>query len=139
MILVTGGAGYIGSHCVKILINKGEEVVVIDNLDKGHIQSVDSRAKFYDGDIRNKVVMDKVFSENDIEGVIHFAAYSLVGESMSDPIKYYDNNVFGTLTLLETMEKHGVRKIVFSSSEAVYGAHKEMPITQDLVKNPTKR
>lgn len=137
MILVCGGAGYIGSHTVSELIKKGENVVVVDNLETGHIDAVNEKAKFYKVDIRNKEDLDKVFKENNITEVIHFAANSLVGESMTNPLKYFNNNVHGTEVLLQVMVDNNVDKIVFSSTAATYGEAKEMPITEETKTNPT--
>lgn len=120
-VLVCGGAGYIGSHTVYELIERGHSVVVVDSLIKGHKAAVHNDAKFYLGDIRDEDFMDKVFKENNIDAVIDFAAFSLVGESVNEPFKYYENNVYGTLKLLEAMERAGVKKIVFSSTAATYG------------------
>ena len=115
-VLVLGGAGYIGSHTVYYLIDNGYDVVVVDNLQTGHEWAVHKSAKFYKGDIRDRAFTDSVFeSEPDIDAVIHFAACSLVGESMTDPLKYYNNNLYGTQVLLESMIAHDVKKIVFSS------------------------
>lgn len=136
-VLVCGGAGYIGSHCVFGLIEKGEEVVVVDNLTNGHLDAVPGEARFYEGDIRDMDFLNRVFEENDIREVIHFAANSLVGESMTDPLKYYDNNVYGTLVLLKSMIRNKVEKIVFSSTAAVYGEPKRVPIMEDDETNPT--
>ena len=136
-ILVVGGAGYIGSHCVKGLLNKGYEVVVIDNLYRGHRKAVDSKAVFYKGDINNASLLDKVFKEHKITGVIHFAANSLVGESMQDPLTYFHNNVGGMESLLEAMQRHQVKYIVFSSSAAVYGEPKQIPIKEEDPTIPT--
>ena len=130
-ILVTGGAGYIGSHTVAELLERGEEVVVIDNLVTGHREAL-LGGKLYEGDLRDKELLAKLFSENDIEAVIHFAASSLVGESMKDPVKYYDNNVYGTQCLLEAMQKAGVNKIVFSSTAATYGEPEKVPIEETV-------
>ena len=130
MILVCGGAGYIGSHAVYQLIQKGEEVVILDNLQTGHLQAVNKKAKFYHGDMRDADFLDKVFSENKIDAVIHFAANSLVGESMQVPLKYFNNNVHGTEVLLEAMNRHNVKKIVFSSTAAVYGEPEQVPIKE---------
>ncbi|MGF7058185.1 UDP-glucose 4-epimerase GalE [Brassicibacter mesophilus] len=135
-ILVTGGAGYIGSHTVLELLNKGEEVIVVDSLYKGHKDSV-LGGKLYVGDIRDGEFLDKVFKENDIEGVIHFAADSLVGESMNDPFKYYHNNVYGTLMLLDKMKEKRVDKIVFSSTAATYGEPENIPILESDKTEPT--
>lgn len=126
-VLVTGGAGYIGSHTVAALLERGEEIVVIDNLQQGHREAL-LGGKLYEGDIRDAAVLDRLFTENEIDAVIHFAANSLVGESMSNPGKYYHNNVYGTLVLLEAMERHGVKRIVFSSTAATYGEPEQVPI-----------
>ena len=137
MILVCGGAGYIGSHAVRQLIDKGEEVIIVDNLETGHRDAVHHKAKFYNVDIRNEEELDKVFLENKIDEVIHFAANSLVGESMTNPLKYFNNNVHGTEILLKTMIKHNVKKIVFSSTAATYGEPKNIPILESDETNPT--
>jgi UDP-glucose 4-epimerase len=136
-ILVCGGAGYIGSHCVYALMDKKEEVVVIDNLQTGHLEAIHKDAKFYKGDIRDREFLHKVFSENHIEAVIHFAANSLVGVSMKEPLAYYDNNVHGTQVLLEAMKDHNVNKIVFSSTAAVYGEPESVPIFESDRTEPT--
>lgn len=136
-ILVCGGAGYIGSHAVHQLIEKGEEVVIVDNLQMGHRGAIHARAKFYEGDIRDCAVLDAIFTENEIEAVIHFAANSLVGESMEKPLLYFNNNVYGMQVLLEAMVRHGVDKIVFSSTAAVYGEPKRVPILEDDATEPT--
>ncbi|MFC5704371.1 UDP-glucose 4-epimerase GalE [Cohnella faecalis] len=128
-VLVTGGAGYIGSHAVAALLEKGEQVVIVDNLYQGHREAI-LGGKLYEGDIRDAEFLEKVFAENDIDGVIHFAANSLVGESMKDPGKYYHNNVYGTLCLLEQMVKAGVKRIVFSSTAATYGEPEKVPIEE---------
>lgn len=128
-ILVTGGAGYIGSHTVAELLCNGEEIVVLDNLSKGHKAAV-LGGKFYKGDLRDGEFLDKVFRDNDIEAVIHFAADSLVGESVSNPLKYYNNNVVSTLGLLTRMKEYGVGKIVFSSTAAAYGEPENIPILE---------
>ncbi|MFD0673990.1 UDP-glucose 4-epimerase GalE [Cohnella sp. GCM10027633] len=135
-VLVTGGAGYIGSHAVAALLEKGEQVVVVDNLQQGHEKAV-LGGKLYVGDLRDAAFMAKVFAENDIDGVIHFAANSLVGESMQDPAKYYHNNVYGTLCLLEAMNKAGVKRIVFSSTAATYGEPERVPIGEFDRTQPT--
>lgn len=137
MILVCGGAGYIGSHAVRQLIDKNEEVIIVDNLETGHEDAIHPQAKFYKVDIRNEEELDKVFSENKIDEVIHFAANSLVGESMTNPLKYYNNNVHGTEVLLKVMIKHDVKKIVFSSTAATYGEPKNIPILESDLTNPT--
>lgn len=136
-ILVLGGAGYIGSHTVYELIDRGEEVVVADNLETGHIEAVHPKAKFYQGDIRDRAFVDKVFDECKIDAVIHFAANSLVGESMTNPLKYYDNNLCGTKVLLESMVAHRIDKIVFSSTAATYGEPKNIPIMESDSTHPT--
>ena len=136
MILVTGGAGYIGSHCVLALLNRGLDVVIFDSLETGHIETVttlknvDSAGKVVDfikGDLKNLDDIESVFEKYDIEAVIHFAALSLVGESVKEPQKYYYNNVYGTLNLLNAMLSHNVKKIVFSSTAATYGEPEYTP------------
>ena len=129
-ILVLGGAGYIGSHTVYELIAAGENVVVVDNLETGFRKAVHQDAKFYQGDIRDKAFIDSVFEKEKIDGVIHFAANSQVGESMVNPLKYYNNNLCGTEVLLESMVAHGVDKIVFSSTAATYGEPERIPILE---------
>lgn len=136
-ILVCGGAGYIGSHAVYQLVKAGEEVVIVDNLQTGHRGALNPAAKFYEGDIRNPEVLDKIFTENKIEAVIHFAANSLVGESVEKPLKYFNNNVYGMQVLLEGMVKHGVDKIVFSSTAATYGEPEKIPIEENDKTEPT--
>lgn len=135
-ILVSGGAGYIGSHTVKQLLDRGEEVVVVDNLQKGHAGAV-LGGKLMIGDLRDSAFMDTVFEENEIEAVIQFAADSLVGESVVEPLKYYQNNVVSTLCLIEKMKKFGVDKIVFSSTAATYGEPKNIPILESDPTIPT--
>ena len=136
-ILVLGGAGYIGSHTVYELIDAGREVVIADNLETGHIEAVHPKAKFYQGDIRDRAFVDSVFESEQIDGVIHFAANSLVGESMTNPLKYYDNNLCGTKVLLESMVAHGIDKIVFSSTAATYGEPERVPILETDRTEPT--
>ncbi len=136
-ILVCGGAGYIGSHTVYELIEQGHSVVVADNLCKGHREAVHKDAKFYEGDLRDCEFLDKVFGENKIDAVIDFAAFSLVGESCSEPLKYFDNNVYGTVRLLEAMVRAGVNKIVFSSTAATYGEPENIPILESDRTLPT--
>ena len=121
MILVTGGAGFIGSHAVVELLDSGYEVAVIDSLENGYIEFVDKRAKFYQGNVRDEELMNKIFSENSITAVMHFAGYIKVGESVEKPDKYYYNNTYTTLLLLQYMKKNGVKNIIFSSTAAVYG------------------
>ncbi|BCN30342.1 UDP-glucose 4-epimerase GalE [Anaeromicropila herbilytica] len=136
-ILVLGGAGYIGSHTVFELIDRGEDVVIIDNLETGHIEAVHPKARFYQGDIRDRAFLDSVFDKEKIDAVIHFAANSLVGESMTNPLKYYDNNLCGTKVLLESMVAHGMDKIVFSSTAATYGEPERIPILESDKTEPT--
>ena len=135
-ILVAGGAGYIGSHTVKELIARGYGAVVVDNLENGHREAVDSAAAFYEADLRDITAMDKIFNENEIDAVIDFAAYTVVAESVADPIKYYENNVYGMTRLLRAMQGHGVDKIVFSSTASVYGIPKRVPIVETDGVNP---
>lgn len=136
-ILVLGGAGYIGSHMVDWLIEQDKkEVVVVDNLVTGHRQSVHPAARFYQGDLADQPFMRRVFSENSIEAVIHFAAFSQVGESMQNPLKYFDNNTVGMVKLLEVMAEAGVKQIVFSSTAATYGIPEEIPIKEETPQNP---
>ena len=137
MILVCGGAGYIGSHMVYDLIGRGEKVVIVDNLQTGHRDAVHPDAKFLQGDIRDRDFMKSVFENHNIRAVIHFAANSLVGESMTKPLDYYDNNVFGTQVLLESMKDAGVKRVVFSSTAATYGEPDHVPIEESDVTNPT--
>lgn len=136
-ILVCGGAGYIGSHAVHQLIARGEEIVIVDNLQTGHRGALHPRAAFYEGDIRDAALVDRIFTERSIEAVIHFAANSLVGESMEKPLLYFNNNVYGMQVLLEGMVRRGVDKIVFSSTAAVYGEPNRVPIHEDDETNPT--
>ena len=136
-VLVCGGAGYIGSHTVYELIERGHSVVVVDSLIKGHKAAIHNEAKFYLGDICDEEFMDRVFRENQIDAVIDFAAFSLVGESVNEPFKYYENNVYGTLKLLEAMERADVKKIVFSSTAATYGEPENDIIVESDNTNPT--
>ena len=136
-ILVLGGAGYIGSHTVHELIDTGRDVVVIDNLLTGFKQAVHPKARFYEADIRDRAALDSIFEKEQIEGVIHFAASSQVGESMTDPLKYYDNNVGGTIVLLQAMVAHGINNIVFSSTAATYGEPESIPIMESERTQPT--
>ncbi|WP_138205070.1 UDP-glucose 4-epimerase GalE [Haloimpatiens lingqiaonensis] len=135
-ILITGGAGYIGSHTVKYFQEQKEEVIVVDNLQSGHRESVNVE-NFYNIDIRDKEALDKVFKAHKIEAVIHFAANSLVGESMEKPYEYYHNNVYGMLSLLHVMQENNVNKIVFSSTAATYGEPKSIPILEEDETTPT--
>lgn len=135
-ILVLGGAGYIGSHAVDQLVNKGYEVVVVDSLFTGHKAAVHEKAKFYEGDIRDKEFLNNVFEQESIDGVMHFAAFSLVGESVEKPLMYFNNNVYGMQVLLEVMKDHDVKHIVFSSTAATYGEPEVVPISEDMPTNP---
>ena len=136
-ILVLGGAGYIGSHTVYELIEAGEDVVIADNLETGHVEACHPKARFYKGDIRDKNFVDNLFDNEKIDSVIHFAANSLVGESVSNPLKYYDNNLYGTMVLLKSMVEHNVKKIVFSSTAATYGEPENIPILENDKTEPT--
>ena len=136
-VLVFGGAGYIGSHTVYELIARGDEVIVVDNLETGHREAVHKDAIFYEGDIRDRAFVDSIFEKEKVDAVIHFAANSLVGESMENPLKYYDNNVCGTKVLLESMVAHGIDKIVFSSTAATYGEPERIPILETDKTEPT--
>ena len=135
-ILVCGGAGYIGSHMVAELLAQNKEVIILDNFEKGHEDAI-LGGKIYKGDLRDKNILDKIFTENHVEAVIDFAAYSLVGESMVEPLKYFNNNVSGTITLLEAMKKYGVKYIVFSSTAATYGEPENTPILENDKTIPT--
>jgi len=135
-VLVLGGAGYIGSHAVARLIETGREVVVVDNLLTGHKEAIHPKATFYNGDIREKDFLDHVFKTEGIEQVVHFAASSLVGESVENPLKYFNNNVYGMEILLEVMQENNVKEIVFSSTAATYGEPDVTPISETTVTNP---
>lgn len=137
MILVCGGAGYIGSHMVRYLLEQGKDVLVIDNLATGFREAFPETVAFEQGDLKDGLFLDGVFNKYSIDAVYHFAASSLVGESVTLPFKYYENNVVGTLKLLETMEKYGVKQIVFSSTAAVYGEPEAIPVTENQRKMPT--
>lgn len=137
-VLVLGGAGYIGSHTVYELIENGIDTVIIDNLETGFMEAVHPEAVFYKGDLRDRAFLDDVLSkEKDIDAVIHFAANSQVGESMSNPLKYYDNNLCGTKILLDALVAHGIDKIVFSSTAATYGEPESVPICETDKTEPT--
>ncbi|MFC0523620.1 UDP-glucose 4-epimerase GalE [Pontibacillus salicampi] len=136
-ILVCGGAGYIGSHAVAELIDQGEDVIVVDSLETGHEEAVIEGAVFYQGDMREEGFLERVFAENEIDSVMHFAANSLVGESVENPLKYYDNNVYGAITLLKVMARHDVLQIVFSSTAATYGEPNQIPIQESDATAPT--
>ena len=136
-VLVPGGAGYIGSHTVLALRDSGREVVVVDNLQTGHIEALPRGVCFHKGDIRDGNFLDSVFQDNHIDSVIHFAANSLVGESVTAPLKYYDNNLNGTKVLVECMLRHQVDRIVFSSTAATYGEPERVPILETDRTEPT--
>ncbi|MEA4813891.1 MAG: UDP-glucose 4-epimerase GalE [Oscillospiraceae bacterium] len=138
-ILVTGGMGYIGSHTCVELLNAGYGVIILDDLSNskeavlGRIETLTGkRPKFYRSDLCNDAATDRVFAENDIDGVIHFAGYKAVGESVEKPIKYYRNNIGGAMVLCEKMEKYGCRKLIFSSSATVYGLNNPIPYTEEM-------
>ncbi|MDY3301361.1 MAG: UDP-glucose 4-epimerase GalE [Lachnospiraceae bacterium] len=140
-ILVTGGAGFIGSHTVVELLNAGHDVVVLDNLCNSNPKSLErvkeitgKEVKFYEGDILDRDILQKIFRENDIESTIHFAGLKAVGESVQKPIEYYENNIAGTVTLVDEMRKAGIKNIIFSSSATVYGDPAEIPITENCPK-----
>lgn len=136
-VLVIGGAGYIGSHAVNKLIKKGYSVSVLDNLVTGHRDAVDQSATFYLGDIRDKAMLNQIVQDEQSEAIFHFAASSLVGESVEKPLKYFNNNVVGMEVLLEAMQENNVKKIIFSSTAAVYGDVQASLITEDEPKAPT--
>ena len=136
-ILVTGGAGYIGSHTVVELQNAGHEVVVLDNLSNSSEKSLEAvekitgrPVKFYRADIRDREALEEIFSKENLSACIHFAGLKAVGESVAKPWEYYENNISGTLTLVDVMRRHGVKNIIFSSSATVYGDPAEIPITE---------
>ena len=135
-ILVTGGAGYIGGVCVEKLVADGHKVVIVDSLETGHKENVNKEASFYHGKVGDSKLMDKVFEENDIEAVFHFAGLIQVGESVKTPDKYFDTNFVQGVSLLNSMRKHNVLKIVFSSTAAVYGTPKRVPIEETDLKAP---
>ena len=136
-LLVLGGAGYIGSHTATELLKDGHEVVIADNLVTGYIKAVPDNAIFYQGDIRDEKFLNELFQKEKIDAVIHFAAFSLVGESVVNPLKYYENNLYGTKVLLDAMIKNGVNKIVFSSTAATYGEPENIPILESDRTCPT--
>jgi len=135
-VLVAGGAGYIGSHCVRQLIAAGHEPVVLDNFAYGHRGAVPAGVKLLEASLGDAPALDRIFAAERIDLVMHFAAFCYVGESVTDPLKYYQNNVAATLTLLAAMLKHGVKKFVFSSTCATYGVPEKMPMTEDLPQAP---
>lgn len=135
-ILVIGGAGYIGSHAVRQLVKDGNDVVVLDALYTGHRKAVDPKAKFYQGDILNTFLVSQILRNEKIDAVMHFAAYSLVPESVKNPLKYYENNVSGMISLLKAMKDAGTQYLIFSSSAATYGIPKKLPITEESPTEP---
>ena len=138
VILVTGGAGYIGSHAVKALEERGFQTIILDNLVYGHrdLVEINLKAKLVAGDINDRAFLDRLFTTTKIDAVMHFAAFAYVGESVTDPAKYYRNNVVGTLTLLDAMREHGVTNFVFSSTCATYGNPQSIPIAEDHPQHP---
>lgn len=143
MLLVTGGLGYIGSHFVIVALQSGYEVLVIDNLSNSHAHTqkhieaiAQADFQFIEGDIRNKSLLERVFEQYQIETVVHFAGLKAVAESVVNPMRYYDNNVYGSLVLLEVMQKHGVHNIIFSSSATVYGEPQYLPYDEQHPTNP---
>jgi len=135
-VLVTGGAGYIGSHAVRLLRRAGHRVVVVDNLSQGHREAVPADVPLYDLDLRRTAALEEVLASERIDSVMHFAALAAVGESVAEPLRYYSNNVVGTLSLFDAMRAQGVRKIVFSSTCAVIGIPEVLPIVETSVKQP---
>ncbi len=134
-VLVVGGAGYIGSHMVWLLGQKGVDVVTLDNLSSGHRDAV-KHGRFVHGDIADRLVLDKVFSENRFDAVMHFASFIQVGESVQDPAKYYQNNVANTLNLLNAMRAHNVQRFIFSSTAAIFGEPQYSPIDEKHPRQP---
>lgn len=135
-ILVTGGAGYIGGVCVEKLLSKEHKVVIVDSLETGHKENLNTGAAFYHGQVGDKKLMDKIFKENKIDIVFHFAGLIQVGESVKEPDKYFNNNLIQGVSLLDSMRRHGVLKMVFSSTAAVYGTPKRVPIEETDLKKP---
>lgn len=137
MILVTGGAGYIGSITAELLLSRGEQVVVLDNLERGHRAAVPAGVPFYEGNVGDQQLVAQIAREHELEACIHFAALAYVGESINEPERYYSNNVAQGTALLESLQKAGVRRFVFSSSCATYGEPQETPISEDHPQHPT--
>ena len=135
-ICVIGGAGYIGSHAVKLLVERGHDVTCIDNLTNGHRAAVHPKAHFHVADLANTFGLIDIFHKRKVEAVMHFAASAYVGESVTDPRKYYRNNVSNTVSMLDAMHAAGIRKLVFSSTCATYGVPPKVPMTEDLPQNP---
>lgn len=136
-VLITGAAGYVGSHTTYALSKAGYDLVAVDNLSTGFREALPANIRFYQGDIRDKFFLERLFTSVKIDGVIHFAAFSQVAESMREPLKYYDNNVYGTSVLLSCMLAHNVKRIVFSSTAAVYGEPTQIPIEESAPVHPT--
>lgn len=134
--LITGGAGYIGGVCVEEMIKRGDEVVILDNLEVGHKENVKAKAAFYQGNIGDGRLLDKIFSDHKIDTVLHFAAYALVGESVKDPSKYFQNNLAQGLNLMDSMRRNGVEKFIFSSTCATYGIPDKSPINEETPQRP---
>ena len=137
MILITGGAGYIGGVTAELLRARGEDTVILDNLDRGHRDTVPSDVPFYEGNIGDRALVSRIAREHDIEACIHFAALAYVGESVDDPARYFNNNVEQGIALLDELLKAGVRRLVFSSTCATYGEPQQVPISEDHPQNPT--
>ena len=137
IILLTGGSGYIGSVTTELLCDDGHEVVVFDNLERGHVEAVDPRARLIVGDLRESKGIRDAMQAVKPDAVVHFAAYALVGESMQNPMQYFENNLGGGLHLLDAMIRSGVRKIIFSSTCATYGQPETMPMTETMPQRPT--
>ncbi len=142
-VLVTGGCGFIGSHTVVELLNRGYEVIVVDNLVNSKIEAISRieeitgrNVKFYREDMRDKEALRNIFRENNIDAVIHFSAYKAVGESVKEPLKYYENNIYSTICLCEVMDEFDCRNLVFSSSATVYGKPKKVPVKENYPLNP---
>lgn len=136
-VLITGGAGYIGSFMVKASLDKGHEVVVIDNLERGHKEAVGKRAKFIMGDLKDKKFVDEIFSKHAFDGIVHFAGLISMAESVDNPYIYFNNNVSASLNIIESIVKNKIKNFIFSSSAGVYGNPIKIPITEDHPKNPT--
>jgi len=135
-VLVTGGAGYIGSHLVRSLLENGFEVVIVDNLLRGHKKSIPDKVKFYKTDLGDKANLKKIFRENNIDAVLHLAGFIEIAESMSNPKVFYENNVISSLNLLNAMLEFGVKKIVYSSSASIFGIPSIIPVGENNKKNP---
>ena len=137
MILVTGGAGYIGSVTAELLLERGERVVILDNLDRGHRHAIPDGTTFYEGNIGDRRLTSRILQENEIEACIHFAALAYVGESVSEPARYFENNVEQGIALIDSLRAASVRYLVFSSTCATYGEPQRVPISEDHPQNPT--